>query len=96
MTIQQSLSRKLYLAKMAGISLWLIFCVSMFLPIETEYFILSLLSFAGFFVIAAYILFFVKCPACHVSIGRQSMSGVGLLKSDIKLKNCPHCDVDFI
>ena len=95
MTIQHTISKKLYLAKITGLICWLAFSLTIFLPLEKEYFILSLLPFLGFGGVVIYIVFLIKCPECKASIGRESMSGVSLFKSEIKLKTCPHCGAHF-
>lgn len=96
MTIQANLSRKLYKAKIMGFLFWLTFSLTIFLPLEKEYFIVSLLPFLGFGIVAIYIMFLIKCPNCRAPIGRESMKGVSLFKSDVKIKKCPHCGTDFL
>ena len=96
MTIQNSIAKKIFLAKILGFIFWIAFSMSMLLPLEKEYFILSLIPFIGFGCIVVFILFLVRCPSCHASIGRVSMSGVSLFKSDLKIRSCPYCKVDFM
>ena len=95
MTVHEDLSKKLFRAKIAGLLSWIVFSVSMFIPLQIEVYIISLLSFIVFFVIVIYVMFLIKCPACQSPIGRVCMSGVTLFKSDIQLKRCPHCAYDF-